>query len=247
MKKIILLSAATAALSSPIYAGEMGAMSSCCTGFISVEGGYTDNSIKEFTLQAPALGVSLNANKETNGGTGRIAAGMLNMFNDDFAGTGEIGWGYYGTTNFSSDPAFVTLLGPYIAKHTIIGFDALVGLAYMQPYYSVSLKAGALIQNMYSNDSIDATAIAIESNQSGIGNLSIKQNHTAVLPEVKVGIGYNFNPNWSLTAAYSCAFGSNYAVNETVNDVGGVTIFDTNVNLQNPTLNTLLLGLQYNF
>ncbi|MBL7481166.1 hypothetical protein [Legionella bononiensis] len=243
MKKLTLLSLLSAlSFSSVIHAGGMGDSNFCCAAFFSLEGGYTWNTIDGYDFAIVGTNTVITSQITNDQYTARLAAGMLSMFDDQFGATGELGWGYYGKTTLNpvgfgaaaQAPANLTM------SHTISGFDALLGIAYMQPYYSLSLKAGAMIQNMQTHTTaVFSPAFAFPL----INSYSEKNNQTAVLPEIKLGAAYNFNENWALTGSYLFALGSNPKTTGAFNLNTLTGSF--NLNNQNPTLNSLLIGVQY--
>ncbi|MCL5271755.1 MAG: hypothetical protein M1486_00185 [Gammaproteobacteria bacterium] len=242
MKKSSLLSLLSAlSFSSIIHAGGMGDSNFCCSAFMSLEGGYTLNAIDGYNFALIGTNTFITSTETDDHYSARIAAGMLNMMDDQFGVTGELGWGYYGKTTLNPSIGNVAPLpGTLTISHTLSGFDALLGVAYIQPCYSLSFKAGALIQNMQTHTTaVFAPAFALPF----YDNYSIKENKTAVLPEVKLGAAYNFNENWSLTGAYIFAWGSDTKTSGAFNLNTQTGSLD--INNQNPTLNSLMLGVQY--
>ncbi|KTD37426.1 OmpA-like transmembrane domain-containing protein [Legionella moravica] len=243
MKKSTLLSLLSAlSLSSTIHAGGMGDSNSCCSTFFALEGGYTWNTIDGYDFALIGANTVITSAITNDQYTGRLAVGMVSMFEDQFGATGELGWGYYGKTTINPAVNGVTTQLPasFTMSHTISGFDVLLGVAYMQPYYSLSVKAGAMIQNMQTHTtSLYSPAFA----SPLINSYSEKNNQTAVLPEIKLGAAYNFNENWALTGSYLFALGASPKTTGTFNlnnSTGNI-----NMDTQNPTLNALLIGVQY--
>ena len=171
--------------------------------------------------------------------TGRLAAGMISMFDEMFAATGELGWGYYGRTSLNPNSANFILPGSLSISDNLSGFDALLGIAFTQPSYNFFIKAGALIQNMRTT----TTANNFAPLEDTADYSEEKTNRTAVMPEIKIGGAYNFTNNWAITAAYMFALGSSPQTTGNYNVFTGTS--SLNVNNQNPTLNTVLLGVQY--
>lgn len=244
MKKTTLLSLLSAlSFSSIIHAGGMGDSNFCCSAFMSLEGGYTWNTIDGYSFALLGTNTFITSTETQDQYSARLAAGMINMMDDQFGVTGELGWGYYGKTTLNPNLANNAVLIPgnsLTISHTLSGFDALLGIAYMQPSYSLSLKAGALIQNMQTHTTaVFAPAFALPF----VNSYSIKENKTAVLPEVKLGAAYNFNENWAVTGAYIFALGSDTKTSGAfnINTLTG----NININNQNPTINSLMLGVQY--
>ncbi|WP_173236533.1 hypothetical protein [Legionella antarctica] len=237
MKKITLISLFSAlSCSAFIHAGGMGEQSFSNAGFISLEGGYTMNTIDNYNFNIVGFNQAFSSIKSTQHYTGILSAGMLFMMDDLFAVTSELGWGYYGRTTL--DPAFVGF-GNLTIEHTLTGFDALIGIAYIQPSYSLFLKGGALIQNMQIKTSVES----YDPTFPLANGFTSKINHTAALPEIKIGASYNFDTNWSLTGAYIFAMGSTPQSTGFLDE----TTFTSNLtsNNLNPTINALVLGIQY--
>lgn len=245
MNKIILITfATTLSMSSMVYAGGMGNDSNfCCSGFVSLEGGYTWNRIDGYQFTFSGTNASITSVEDNKGYTGRLAAGMFNMFDEELAMSGELGWGYYGKTNL--DPALngfvATIPGTINQSNTITGFDALVGLAYVQPSFNFSIKAGAMIQNMQNKFQATFTPGVFPL----FDTYQTKTNRTQVLPEMKLGGAYSFDNNWSITAAYLFVLGSSPSFDADFNVNTGSFNFATDE--QNTGLNTILLGVQYMF
>lgn len=236
---ISLFSALT--FSSMAFAGGMGDSNTCCAAFISLEGGYSWSSINNYNFTLIGANTALISNQDKQPYGARLAAGMISMVDDEVGFTGELAWGYYGKKTLN--PAISGLASPFPGalsiSNTLYGFDALLGVAYVQPYFSLSFKAGAMVQNMLNN----TTAALAPLGFPIIDTLNVKTNHTQVLPEIKVGAAYNFNQNWAITASYLLAVG-------TTADTGGSLDVNTgrvslNINHQNPTINTALLGIQF--
>lgn len=235
MNKITLISLVSAlSCGSLAYAGGMGG-DLTNSGFIAVEGGYSTNSIKNYDFGFIGAGgvTEIASTKSNQNYAGRLAAGMLFMMDEQFGVTSELGWGYYGRTTLK--PAN-TLIANVNSKYTITGFDALIGIAFIQPSYSLSFKAGALIQNIQSETEAVFSDVDTFSFQ-------VKRIQTAALPEIKLGASYNIDNNWSITGAYVFVAGSSPRMDGVVNaNTLNATFFS---NTQNTTLNLGLLGIQY--
>lgn len=242
MKKLTLISLFSAlSCSSMIHAGGMGDQSigGGLAGFFALEGGYTVNSIDNDTFIVTGF-PTITSVKTKQNYTGRVGAGMIGMMDDQVGMSLELGWGYYGRTTLNS--AFVGV-GDLNIQNTLTGFDALVGIAYIQPNFSVSLKGGGLIQNVTRNTTANGTFALFTS--TFFDSYTLKSNQTAVLPEIKLGAAYNFDSNWALTVAFMSAFGSSPKTTSTFDTVGVGGIATYNSNNLNPTQNSLLLGIQY--
>jgi hypothetical protein len=244
MKKLTLISLISAlSCNTLVHAGGMGDYGQCNSApFISLEGGYTTHTIDDYDYTITGLGLRLTSIKTSQHYTGRLGAGMLSMIDDRFGMTGELGWGYYGRTKLT--PQLVSL-GDFTIQDTITGFDALVGFAWVQPNFGFSLKAGALIQNVTTETTLAIPTFTVPGFPPLVNSFTSKVNRTAALPEVKIGGSYNFDSNWSLTAAYMVALGSNPRTSGDINATTGALTFNTNT--LNPTIHSFLLGVQYTF
>lgn len=244
MKKIALISLFSALSSSSLlYAGDMGNMGSmgdsgsCCSGFFSLEGGYTTNKLSGYELIINPGGTTYTAVKNANPFAARLAAGVLNMLDDEFAVTGEVAWGYYGQPSFTPPTglALDNVPSALTSQTTLTGFDILLGVAVIQPYFDFSFKIGTMIQSM------DRKTSPYYPGSTVIVNISDKSRNTAVLPAVKLGVGYNIDSNWSLTGSYLFAYGSTSQTTITY-DGSNYTLDSSN---ENPMINALMLGIQY--
>jgi hypothetical protein len=229
------------------YAGAMGAAGGggdCLSSFFSVEGGYTWNQIKGYRFGVVGSPVNLHSREGFQGATGRLSGGLMHSMTDQFLVSSEIGYGYYGRSTVTPVLAGVVPV-PAIpvrleTQHTITGFDALAGVAYVDPEYGFSLffKAGAMVQNLKTKNTTDLGAF----NVAPTDTLNEHTNHTGVLPELKVGGAYYFDTNWGLTLAYQHVFGASPLTTGTLNPITGGLAFSANN--QNPSLSTVLAGVQ---
>lgn len=240
MKKTTLISFISAlSCSSFAFAGDMGDGNSgmCVTTFFALEAGYTNNTIDGYDISVVGLNATLAPTKTTNGYSGRLAAGVVDKVYDELALSGEIGWGYYGRTSLNT--TLVNSVFYLSNSYTLTGFDALAGIAYVQPSFSLFFKAGALIENMNKSSNLNINSI----DGSTFANFALEDNKTEVLPEIKLGGAYNFNDNWALTAAYVHAFGSSVKISGNVDGFGNLS--NVKVYNQNPSINTVFIGIQY--
>jgi len=238
------------------YAGTMGPMvTSPLMGYISGEGGYAWNKIKGINASIMGGGVAsailgLSTNQNNQGGTGRLAVGMIHQINTLLFLSGEVGWGYYGETTsrfnisgVSNAAAINSTISGVNLKNTLWGFDVLAGVVYNQPQYDLFFKAGALMENSQ-----------LKFNTGNLSNISsaftgsavIKSNKTEALPVIKVGASYHIWDNLAVFAAWTHAFGSNEQLNANVALNTPITV-NVNANLQNPTLDIVTGGLTYRF
>ena len=251
MKKTALsLGLVAIALSSVANAGTMGPVQMSAppvVPFIGLEGAYTwahDNGF-DFNIFNT---LRLNSTQDRNGWGGRLSAGLIHQLTDVWAVSSELGYGYYGKTTFhphlTSDggipESVVTGVGNVGVKTTQDGFDALAGIMYTQPSYDLFFKAGALVQNNRSTINSD-----LPSATPAVGSFLYKSNQTQVLPEIKLGGAYHVTEQLSITAAWAHAFGSTPKATATVVPANLQTT--VNVNTQNPSMDSALVGLQYKF
>lgn len=251
MKKNLIIMACAILFSTAVYAGNncrpIG-FSPCQLYFVELESGYSWNTLKDIDINI--IGAEdVHASASKNGWSGRIALGLGKQVCAPFYITSEIGWGYYGDSIL-----LIKATGPLVGapgapdfngirlKSTQDGFDILAGVLYNQPCYELFLKAGALIQNSQLDLDADISAVTTGNMQ---GNVSIGLNQTQVLPEVKIGGVYHVNCNLGVLVDWTYAFGSNTRIQANIdpnNPLGTI-----NMNLKNPSLNTVMVGLQYRF
>jgi hypothetical protein len=244
--KIALLSA----LSLSAHAGTMGAIITppYSHPFVSAEGGYTWSKIDGLHINVVDI-VTLNSNKSRHGGSARLAAGLEREIGHAWMMSGEIGYGYYGYTSTSpraAGPLLDMVGAPNFSaihmKFTQDGFDALAGIIYHQPAFDLFFKAGALVQNSHRKLNIDlGSLIGVDLN----GKAQVKMNQTEVMPEIKLGGAYHVTENFSILGSWTHAFGANSKIQANLNIFN--PIGSINIDLENPTLNVLMVGLQYNF
>lgn len=240
MKKTVLATLITTlSFSSLMHAGAMGDPNCAPSAFGSIEGGYTANKIDgiEFTSGA----TTFSTTKDEDNLTVRLAAGVISMMDEQFGFTGELGWGYYGKTTFDLPAASLAFPVNATSSYTLSGFDALIGAAFVQTYFTLSLKVGGLIQNMQQKNTFSTTLFAPDLD---VYSITEKRNSTAVLPAVKLGAAYNLDNNWSITGSYLFAFGASTGTTFTYTPAA-TSRFSVDVNTQNPMTNTLMLGIQY--
>ena len=228
------------------HAGGMGDTGAGCAPsfFASLEGGYVASSITGLSLSG--LGLTLTPKKTQDNYSGRIAAGLIRMMDDDFGVTAELGWGYYGSTTFSGASDLTTRSLSISEKYSLTGFDALIGGTYLQPNYTLSLKIGGMIQNMLENRKTSAFNLSpiLPSLSTAIVRYNGKENRTQVLPELKLGAGYNFDANWSIIGSYLFVYGPGSKSTYNITDDSSL-LATAEVNHQNAMLNSIMIGVQY--
>jgi hypothetical protein len=70
-----------------------------------------------------------------------------------------------------------------------------------------------------------------------------------VMPEIKLGGGYHVTDNWGVTAAWMHAFGGTMGVQADNIGLssGSVSIGSAVMSLNNPTINSVMFGVEYLF
>lgn len=237
MKKIPMLSLfAAVTCGAPAYAGAMGSADSvpCLSSFFLLEGGVSGNQLKGYDFTITDTDHRLKSQEKNTMYAARLGAGMIRAVTEEFAVSSEIGYGTYGRTKHTSNIPDVAKLN---VQHTITGFDALAGVAYTDIDWNIFFKAGALVATRTTKTNSDLTAfLPFEA------VFKETVHHTTVLPEIKIGGGYNFDSNWGMTLAYMHAFGSN---TKTTGNINGATNTWTYTNdQQNPSIDAVLLGIQ---
>ena len=237
MKKIAMTS--LLGLSSLVlHAGSMGAVSTNMTSvpYLAAEGSYSWNGLHGFTINRIPPSIS------KNGWGGRLSVGIDRPYTDKFSFNAEVGGGWYGNTTSNNTSAGVN------TKLDITGYDILAGGTYHTQYIDVFGDFGFMAQTLLSTMERDNGSRFPGGVFAGTSKGHASQ--TQILPELKIGAGYNFGNNLSLTLAYMYAFGAKTSgnMNSSAQDIPPTQISSTNVvNLRNPSLSTILLGLRYHF
>lgn len=201
--------------------------------FAVAEGGYTWTSLNNSVFNGVTTG------QTKSGGTGRIGAGAVHWACPNIGFSGEAGWGYYDYTKFNS-----TVSGN--ASNQTFGFDMLLGGIYRIDHFDLALKVGAMWQNvrMVRNSNL----AALIGGNVVTGSDKSTSTVSSVLPLIKVSGAYNFNQNWALSLAYQHAFGNNNVYQNSTKSRTTTSITSITSRVDAPlTLDTVLLGLQYNF
>ena len=263
--KIIISLVLAGCGSSALNAGPMGSISpmesaSRFRPFVSGEGSYTWPQIDglNFNIVSLATITSVTVNQ---GWGGRVAAGGLYAMSDRYAFSAEMGWGYYG--NAKLEPHFIANSGDQVVPNSetlglgmdTYGIDILAGIYYTQPKFDLFFKAGALFENIQMNASIIPSALlknnprANEFIVNGIPSvMAMSRSVPEVLPEIKLGGAYHLTNNWAVTASWMHAFGGQFGLQAPVISLNPTPIIgNVTVEAHNPTLNTVLFGLEYRF
>ncbi len=245
MKKLVFSMFLMGCAVEAAHAGGMGDVSSSQDYFVPFaigEASATWNTIKSATVfdRPPST------HFQHWGGRGGF--GLTHLYQNHVGYTAELGWGYYGSTSSYSYGTIPSGALTITNNGYLYGLDILIGLSYDVDKYRLFVKAGALAENRHSK------GYALFRNGIGVRDYvstnSIYQDSTNVLPEIKVGGIYNFNDHIGFSLAYMHVFGNNsYASKVTgafANPQATAGISSV-VSAQNPTLNSIMFGLVYNF
>ncbi|MCX7121889.1 MAG: hypothetical protein NTZ67_09020 [Gammaproteobacteria bacterium] len=238
IKSSMLLAAAF--LVSNVYAGGMTAepmtQAQNPTLFTTIEGGYTWNDFGNTTVTSTVI-------KPTNSGwTGRAALGATHYStsHEKISYTGEMGWGYYGENQYTSELRGVN------AQNYIYGVDLLAGVDYQfSSMFDAFFKVGGLLENIRMDRHTDLSKYVGSGNTTGIDNETTTTS--SVIPEIKVGGVYNFTNLWGLSLAYMHAFGNNVSMNVTKTNDGATVTSDSTITGAPVSLNSVTIGLRYKF
>lgn len=236
MKKIVLAMSTIAAVAAA-QAGSMGPISMASyTPYLTGEASYTWPQIGSSIVDQDIFTTS------SQGWGGRLGAGMMYGYNEKLAFTGEIGGGYYGSRNQNISNARGSV---GYSNFSIDGYDLLAGFVYKWNYFDVFLQGGFMMQNQRTLSSINLANVASATPVDGIWKQNAVRSQT--LPEIKVGGMYNINPTWAVDLAYMHVFGSTPSVNSSMTTTGTMVTQNSSVVTQNPTLDSVMFGLHYNF
>lgn len=200
--------------------------------FVSLEGSYSWNQFN---------GVKINGYPSTQHSDlfgGRLAGGIAHPVSDNILLSAELGGGYYGNTSPSIVEAGVK------GHFSIDGYDLLLGSAYKMDHITYFGKVGVMGQNLRSKITKD---LAIEIPGDFISGItSTDMSQTQLLPEVKLGALYQLNNKIDLSLAYMHVFGSVMEKNMMMAASQLQITTNGHVNSQNPSLNSVMIGIQYN-
>ena len=227
------------------YAGGMGealVSQDYFVPFISGEAAATWNTTKSATVFGSAPSTTQNP------WGGRGAFGVVHVTPSHFGFSSEIGWGYYGRT--TSSVMGISPSGALAISNNsyLNGFDILAGLTYDFAPCRVYLKGGAMLENRYIKGVSQFTNTV--GSKTYISTNNIQTTTTNVFPEVKVGGIYNLNDHLGLSLAYMHVFGNeNFAaqVSGALTNPQALAGISSVVSAQNPSLNSVMFGLVYNF
>ena len=221
-----------------LHAGNMGPVSTNMNSvpYLAGEGSYSWNTLNGFTINGHSPTLS------KDGWGGRLSVGIDRPYNEKFSLNAEIGGGFYGTTSMNNLASGVS------STLRITGYDVLAGGTYHMQYIDLfgnfGFMAQTLLSTMQRNNGQRFPGGVFAGTTKG------HSTQTQVLPELKAGAAYNFNQNLSVTLSYMYAFGSDVSgtIISTATDVPPTSINSGgSINLRNPSLSTILLGLRYHF
>lgn len=201
--------------------------------YVAGEASYTWQQIDTPRIN----GVSPSMSKQPWGF--RLSGGLLRFYTDKLGFSAELGGGYYGGRSGSAPLISTT------AKIKIDGYDALLGVLYRLEHLDLFAKFGFMMQNNRFNYTKGDLAQTLPG--AGIfGSESQRLLWSGTLPEIRVGGIYNVLDNVGVTLTYMHAFGSTMERTANVTPIPdtGINRF-TSQNAQNPTLDSILLGLRY--
>ena len=255
--KILLSSVLLASATSMTYAGDMGPVESYpFKPFILGEAAYSWPQTGGINV-ATSFG-SVISDTTVQGWGGRLATGLMRQISERFALSFEGGLMY--NDHIAMSPLVksqgVTVRLPFDAirgNFDQYGLDLLAGINFVRPKYDLFFKAGALFENMRTSIDVDTNALMTANIRRDhfvrSAYQSINANVGQVMPEIKLGGAYHFSESWSLTAAWMHAFGGTleFTSDELNFSSGNFTIGNTNFSLNNPTIDSVLFGIQYDF
>lgn len=250
----MLLTCAAAAA----FAGDMGPVESYTfKPFILGEAAYSWPTVAGFSVNSNIGYIS--SREEVQGWGGRLAAGVSRQISEKFALSFEGGLVY--NDHIASIPRVEThgvvvelpngaVMGGSFDQY---GFDLLGGIAYTRPKYDLFFKAGALFENLRTSVGMDTHSMLqgnVRQDYFGAGKTqALDVNVGQVMPEIKLGGAYHFNEDWSITASWMHAFGGTlgFSADELDFRTGLFSVGNLNLSLNNPTINAVMFGLQYDF
>lgn len=235
MKKIFIATLVSGLISSSMcHAGAMGPASTQGMSnifFGGIEGSYTWNQTDPFTFNS-----RVTSQTNQNWG-GRLSLGVAHPVSDNLRFSAELGGGYYGSTTLSA-PLFDSS-----CRGTLDGYDLLVGAIYKLDRLDVFGNVGFMSLNNRIDEKTNLTLLVPGGFTTGF--TETRYNQTQTLPEIKVGGIYNLNDRLGVSLSYMHLFGTKVSnVSTETASAAGITQNWT-INVQNPTLDSVLLGLRY--
>jgi hypothetical protein len=254
--KILLSSVLLACATSATYAGDMGPVESYpFKPFILGEAAYSWPQVSGLSVNSN-LGY-IGSTQTVQGWGGRLAAGLMRHVSEKFALSFEGGLMY--NDHITIDPvvhaqgANISVPGLMMGSFDQYGLDLLAGINYVKPKYDIFFKAGALFENMRTQVSVNTNKILYNNDRQNYfiptAQQTINTNIGQVMPEIKLGGAYHVNEDWSLTAAWMHAFGGTLSMYSDQMNLtsGSISIGNIALSLNNPTIDSVLFGVQYSF
>ncbi len=264
MNKKYILSSLFALGLGTAFAGPMGPVkvAQTFTPFIDGEALYAWPQIGGFSAQVLDV-ATVNSNMTNKGWGGRGAFGFMAKYTPLVSFSAEAGWGYYGHVNLNptvtADP---TVVQPFTKNSNDVfrvnmdsyAFDILGGVYYTEEKYDLFFKAGAFFENIRTSASLNPGILQAE-NRGLItrslngAEIDITRNLAQVLPVIKLGGDYMVYNNLYLTASWLHAFGGDMSINSSRLNIaaGHFNFGNLSLNVNNPTLNAVLFGMEYRF
>ncbi len=255
MRNKVLLSSMLLACAAS-YAGDMGPVESYnLKPFILGEAAYSWPQVEGMSMRL--TNATITSDIQNQGWGGRLAAGLMRQISEKFALSFEGGLIY--NDHIAVNPiihyngAQIKLDQPiFSGSFDQYGLDLLGGISYVRPKYDLFFKAGALLENMRSRISVSSNAVLTGNNRQQNfvkgATQTINTNVGQVMPEIKLGGAYHYSEDWSVTASWMHAFGGTLSSGGNMDlTSGAVRIGGVNLSLNNPTINSVLFGVQYNF
>jgi hypothetical protein len=190
-------------------------------------------------IDKPSINSILGSSSAQNWG-GRLYAGFLRHHTEKLGFTGELGGGYYGDQSINLPQLSST------QRNSVVGYDVLVGALYKFKKFDVFGKVGFMVENFRTRTK--EQNLKLIEGDFFTGSYDVRSTNTQVLPEIRVGGIYNLRDDLGLTLSYMHAFGSTPSISGSMSSSQAAGINQTAVaNLQNPSLDSVLLGLIYYF
>lgn len=219
------------------FAGSMGPVKTTpqIIPFAGLEASYTWH-------QYDGIGISGSSSSQTSDPWGgRFYAGFLYSLNESIYLSSEFGGGYYGSESVTNSSKGIS------ARYTADGYDLLVGAGYRFNAFEIFGKVGAMMENWRLKSSKNLALVS----PGGLlnGQYDYRGITAETLPEIKVGGIYNWNDRLGVSLAYMHVFGAKMqaSMNISSSTTPPSINFSGENNMQNPTLDSVMLGLRYNF
>lgn len=243
--KRTLIGIACLTLLNTVHAGDMGAVDAVSKvnhdliPFVTAEGFPVWINFGGITTSNNGVVSSVDTGNYLSGG-GRGAAGFTYPYKSNIDFTAETGWNYFGHTAGGIDGSAISA--------TLTGADLLVGAVYKTEFKEHTLewflKAGTLFQRIHYNYSLPNTYINTNQGLDEYLTAGIRGAISEFLPMIKLGVMYDINPRWAVTAAYMHAFGATPVLNSSLSKTTYVQA-SVVADLRAPTLNTAMFGVRY--